>query len=133
MKNTLTKIGLTGNSGMFPCTTSSNGKNVESVGFLHISAPYDSGNGRVFVETKDHWERVTQFDAKRYKRRVISCAYCDNPAVRLDHLWPYHAEMNACREHLDWYSEWECGSARSIGKLCRVVDGKLSVVKDLIA
>lgn len=36
MKNTLTKIGLTGNSGMFPCTTSSNGKVVEVYGVIRF-------------------------------------------------------------------------------------------------
>jgi hypothetical protein len=132
MKNTLTKIGLTGNSGMFPCSTSSNGKNVESVGYLHISAPYDS-NGMVFVQDGDWWKRMPEKKAAKCHRSVIQCYACENPAVRLDHLWPYHTEMTACNDHLDWYHDWECQDARSIGKLCRVVDGKMVVVKDLIA
>ena len=132
MKNTLTKIGLTGNSGMLPCATSSNRKTVDSIGIIHISAPYDATEGRVFVDTNDHWERVTKFDAKRYKRRVITCYVCENPAVRLDHLYPYHAEMNACKEHLHWYSEWECGSQRKIGELCRVIGGELVVIRNVI-
>lgn len=119
MKNTLTKRGLTGNSGF--------------IGNIHISAPYAAGDGRVFVETKDHWDRVTAFDAKRYKRTVIQCYVCENPAVRLDHLWPYHTEMTACKDHLDWYKDWECQDIRSIGNLCRIIDGKLVVFKAVMA
>lgn len=132
MKNTLTKIGLTGNGGMFPCSTSSNGKAVEAVGFLHVNAPYDS-NGMVFVEEEDWWKRMPAKRAERQKKRVIRCYVCESPAVRLDHLWPYHTEMTACKDHLDWYSDWECQDIRSIGNLCRVVSGKLVVVKAVMA
>lgn len=119
MKNTLTKRGLTGNSGF--------------IGNIHISAPYAAGDGRVFVGTKDHWERVTAFDAKRYKRTIIQCYVCESPAVRLDHLWPYHSEMNACACHLRWYSEWVCEAPRKIGNLCRIIDGELVVFKTIRA
>lgn len=119
MKNTLTKRGLTGNSGF--------------IGNIHISAPYDS-NGRVFVETEDiGWVRVPKNTAKRHKLTVIKCYVCENPAVRLDHLWPYHTEMTACKDHLDWHHDWECQDIRSIGNLCRVVDGKLVVFKAVMA
>ena len=118
---------------MFPCTTSSNGKTVEKTGFLHISAPYDS-NGMVFVETDDiGWKRVPEKVVKRHKHTVIKCYVCENPAVRLDHLWPYYTEMTACKDHLDWYHDWECQDIRSIGNLCQIIDGKMVVVKAVMA
>lgn len=132
MKNTLTKIGLTGNSGVFPCATSSTGNVVESVGFLHINAPYDS-NGRVFVETEDMgWARVPKKTAKRHNLTIIRCYVCESPAVRLDHLWPYHNEMTCCKDHLSWYSDWMVKPKKHIGNLCRVSKGKMVPVKSLI-
>jgi hypothetical protein len=119
MKNTLTKLGLTGNSGF--------------IGNIHISAPYDS-NGGVFVEAEDMgWVRVPKETAKRHKLTAIQCYVCESPAVRLDHLWPYHSEMNACACHLRWYSEWVCEAPRKIGNLCRIIDGELVVFKTIRA
>ncbi len=119
MKNTLTKLGLTGNSGF--------------IGNVHISASYDS-NGRAFVETEDMgWARVPKKTAKRHKLTVIKCYVCESPAVRLDHLWPYHTEMTAYKDHLNWYNDWECQDVRSIGNLCRIIDGKLVVFKAVMA
>jgi len=79
---------------------------------FHMSAPYDS-DGKVFVdvkkvdpETKDEletWDRVDPEDANGIE--VIKCSYkgCQNPAVRLDHLHPYHDERTNCEEHIDWF------------------------------
>ena len=69
----------------------------------HISAPYNN-NGMVFVEIQDHdwgiiWKRMPLEDAKAGNHHIIKCCQCDNPATSLDHLWPYHSEMNLCDEH----------------------------------
>ena len=68
-------------------------------GIFHLSAPYDS-NGKIFVEMDDFtWERMTKAQAKRQKKTIIPCFMCKNPAVSLDHLYPYHQEMNRCAKH----------------------------------
>jgi hypothetical protein len=87
--------GLTGNSGFLP-------------GGHHINAPYDS-NGKFFVQIFDmtydnieyRWERMSpeEVQEKRLYKNVIKCHYCDKPAVRLDHSWPYLVGMTTCEEH----------------------------------
>lgn len=95
MKNQLTKEGLTGGSGF----------GVESLeGIWHLNANYAATEGHVFVETKDveyiEWRRVKTEDAKGH--RIISCSYCKNPAISLDHSWPYLTEATYCADHRDW-------------------------------
>lgn len=98
----LGKHGIKGNTGL------------GVAGFFHLSAPYDS-NGKVFVqytyrrnflqdgvvltEEMDSWKRMTLARAKREKRAIIPCSMCKNPAVSLDHLWPYDILYNRCAEH----------------------------------
>jgi len=97
------KYGLTGNSGL------------GIGGFFHISMPYDS-NGKVFVVVKlkeklssgkfythESWKRVDMKKAKEVD--IIRCAFCNKPAVRLDHLWPYYCETNSCEKHLDEFKK----------------------------
>jgi hypothetical protein len=86
--NKLGKYGLKGNSGIGKW-----GANI-----VHINAPYDA-NGMVFVDHKDHWKRMRLSTAKKRKKEIILCSDCKKPAVRLDHLYPYHSEMNACATH----------------------------------
>jgi len=83
--NKLGKFGIKGNTGL------------GVAGAFHLSAPYDS-NGQVFVDCRDRgWERV---DAdKANPDAIIRCCMCDKPAVSLDHLYPYHSEMNRCARH----------------------------------
>lgn len=77
-------------------------------GMFHVSAPYDS-NGKVFIRVKhpewhEVWKRVAA--KKADPKDIIRCCMCDQPAVSLDHLWPYHSEMTRCAEHFDTpYSE----------------------------
>lgn len=89
-------------------------------GFFHVSAPYDS-NGKVFVhytykrklvqdgkvitEETDSWKRMTLARAKREKRPIIRCSMCKEPAVSLDHMWPYDILYNRCAEHYNSKSE----------------------------
>jgi hypothetical protein len=97
------KYGLVGNSGL------------GVGGFLHVSMPYDS-NGKVFIkhtykhkfpdgniEKIDSWKRIDINKAK--EKDIIKCFVCKKPAVRLDHLWPYYWEMNACEEHLEEFKK----------------------------
>jgi len=96
--------GLTGNNGL------------GVGGNFHVSMPYDS-NGKVFVITKlkeklpsgkfytyESWKRIDKKKAK--EKDIIRCTFCEKPAVRLDHLWPYHSEMNACEDHLNKIKEY---------------------------
>ena len=98
------KYGLVGNSGL------------GVGGFFHIGVPYDS-NGKVFVkwtyrrklpdgkvERLDSWKRVDENKAK--EKDIIRCFVCKKPAVRLDHLWPYYAETNACKKHLEDFKKY---------------------------
>jgi hypothetical protein len=101
--NQIGKYGIVGNSGL------------GIGGFLHVSMPYDS-NGKVFIkytykhkftdgniEEFDSWKRVDINKAK--EKDIIKCFFCEKPAVRLDHLWPYYCEMNSCEEHLDEFKK----------------------------
>lgn len=93
MKNTLTKDGLTGNSGF------------GALGMFHISANYSAGENHVFVECFEDgdpvptWKRTTAKQAKRKKLNIIKCAHCNAPAISLDHFWPYYSEQNYCAKH----------------------------------
>lgn len=78
------KYGLTGNSGL--------------IGNCHFNAPYDC-NGMVFVKTDDGWERVPKEQAKKENRKIITCSYCNKPAVSLDHCWPHLQKETVCKKH----------------------------------
>lgn len=39
-------------------------------------------------------------DAIQNSRLVETCAKCGKPAVRVDDRYPYHTDMNRCREHM---------------------------------
>lgn len=94
MSNELTEHGLTGRSGYLV-------NNIPSA--IHVSANYAAMDGNVFVETGEdnvpEWERVTLEQAIKEGKKIIKCSYCQNPAISLDHFWPYHSEMNYCAEH----------------------------------
>ena len=89
--------GLTGNSGILP-------------GGNHINAPYDS-NGELFIRIIEpteegveyRWDRMTLEEVRKNNnyKNIIKCHYCDKPAVRLDHSWPYLVGMTSCADHLD--------------------------------
>lgn len=48
----------------------------------------------------DDFEIMLVEDARAQGRYVETCAQCTNFAVKLDQHWPYHTDMNRCREHL---------------------------------
>ena len=69
---------------------------------MSISLPYHAAAGQVFVEQREgSWVLMKESTAKRRKLtlRIIRCFYCPQPAVRLDHYFPYYQDMNACTEH----------------------------------
>lgn len=97
--NILTKDGLTGNSGI----------GVENLpGVFHISANYAAGKKHCFVLTHlrhrdgPRWKRMTLARAKKEKREIMRCSYCNRPAISIDHFWPYHSEANHCARHRNW-------------------------------
>lgn len=56
-----------------------------------------------YVATDDHSDAELKLRADltpAERSRLITCSQCETPAVRLDQHWPYHWEMNVCREHL---------------------------------
>lgn len=98
-KKLISNIGLTGNSGIISPN-------------FHVAMSYDS-NKKVFVNwkfrhKKDNgkieeylgWKRMTLARALKEKRTIIKCCHCKNPAIRLDHYYPYMLDMNACADHL---------------------------------
>lgn len=62
------------------------------------------GNTRVYVYNCEEGYvipmRTTLARARAKNYCVVECSYCDNPAVKLDHLFPYHHEYNKCKHHL---------------------------------
>ena len=61
-------------------------------------------DGNVFLQlyAKDGPDRVeVSRDKGLYNKDVIRCALsgCNNPAVLLDALFPYHQELCRCAEH----------------------------------
>lgn len=78
-------------------------------GFFHVSASYSS-NGKVFVdwefrhkcdngkiEKYSRWKRMTLARAKKENRSIIMCAKCKiNPAISLDHHYPWMNDYNLC-------------------------------------
>ena len=107
--------GLSGNTGLV----------YDDAGHLvmHINASYDA-NGMVFVEGHyrdafgsewDSWPRMPMEQAKTEQRRVIGCYCCGEPAVLLDHSWPWMTEMCRCEEHknLDWKEADALANART--------------------
>lgn len=45
------------------------------------------------------WRAVERNKALERPATIIRCYYCERPATRLDGLWPYHHELNACTKH----------------------------------
>lgn len=111
-RNTLTKDGFTGNSGL--------GVDTFAGVLFHIAANYVAGSARrgksagkpmCFVESYERqpdgtiepvpsWKRMTVARAKREKRVIIPCALCKKPAISLCHYWPWNGnDMNYCADH----------------------------------
>lgn len=91
MNNEITEDGLTGTHGYVGDPP------------MHISANFAAGQGMVFVETDDmNWKRMKEADALEQKKRVIRCSYCTQPAISVDHCWPYLQEATYCDQHRDW-------------------------------
>jgi hypothetical protein len=71
---------------------------------VHVSAQYGARKGEVFIEDMFDdgdmrflsWRRVRRVWAKRHTCRVIRCRVCGNPAVSIDHHFPYYSTMNRC-------------------------------------
>jgi len=78
------KYGITGNTGI--------------IGNIHYCSNYDC-NGKVFVAIKNHWKRATKTTAEKKNLKIITCSYCDKPAVSLDHCYPYLQESTVCEDH----------------------------------
>jgi hypothetical protein len=76
--------GLTGNSGIVPGG--------------HLGMNYSAGEGNVFVATKDWWKRVTANEVQDGDV-IVTCYYCDKPAISIDHHYPYETEFNYCEDH----------------------------------
>jgi len=90
------EFGIKGNTGL------TGNKN----GIIHVNANYSS-NGMVFVvDCEDEndtfgmsWERMSLEQAKHDGRQIITCHYCEKPAVSLDHSYPYLQGATTCKEH----------------------------------
>ena len=76
--------GLTGNSGFVPGG--------------HVSANYSAGEGNVFICQDDYWIRMKKTDIEPTDR-VVRCRQCDNPAISIDHSYPYYSDGNYCEDH----------------------------------
>jgi len=84
-------------------------------GMIHVCLHYKTEEKKCFIEIPASWrfgldhegvwrKKVLLERALAQKLKIIECSYCRKPAIRLDHLWPYHSEMNSCREHME---AWE--------------------------
>lgn len=63
-----------------------------------------AGEGMVFVlrGAKGEWkwtQMTPEVAAERgLQGRIIKCTYCKGAASQLDHLWPHHKELTACKK-----------------------------------
>lgn len=99
--NHLSEDGLTGVSGL------------GAGGLFHIAANYAACTRKgqpamCFVEwyargeRVPDWRRMTVARARKEGRRIITCARspgCKEPAVSVDHYWPYMRGANCCAAH----------------------------------
>jgi len=99
---------LTGNSGFVKLGGS----------VVHIAAPY-SANGMVFVKKGHKWERAPADEVGG--REIITCYWCDKPAVSVSHYGGYQPEDTCCQEHYD------LDMAERIGKVSSVERGKRQI------
>ena len=53
-----------------------------------------------FYNSANFWWRQVSF-AKAKKDKIIKCCACPEPAVQLDHLYPYEGHFNRCINHLE--------------------------------
>ena len=91
-------------------------------------SPYKSEPGYVFVERKvmdingdedTIWEKIPANDAKE-DDTIIQCAIatCNQPAVQLDHSWPYEIHDTRCKAHLHTPIDEKCYSQHGILSPC---------------
>ena len=69
-----------------------------------MSNRYRCSPGIVFVECVfrgDLWFRKAEASCLSDQAKIIKCAHCDKPAVRIDSQWPLFTGYNACAEHMD--------------------------------
>ncbi|GAG11758.1 unnamed protein product, partial [marine sediment metagenome] len=67
----------------------------------HISSPWVAKQGKVFIRVKtedgEYWRPCLEDEAQ--EDEIITCIYCDEPAMQLDHHWPYCSDYNLCAFH----------------------------------
>jgi hypothetical protein len=95
-----THYGLSGTTGI---ATDDKGAMV-----AHLTMSYGNNDKEMVFVVPDVaafnvWERMPKKEAERRKLSPIKCTYCDKPAVRLDHSWPYVIGRTACADHLECY------------------------------
>ena len=71
---------------------------------LHISAPFHAFPGYVFVlDRKLQPYCIPARDFRLLGRALgaerLKCSYCNDPAVQLDHSYPYISELTMCATH----------------------------------
>jgi hypothetical protein len=73
---------------------------------IRLCQHYKTWPDQVFIDAPDFsWRRVSTATVERrgWQGRVVRCSEigCTNPAVQLDHLYPYDATYTRCAEHLE--------------------------------
>lgn len=86
------EYGITGNTGLTGNTE----------GIIHYNANYSATENHVFIEIQEDgfltWERIEKENIED-GMIIITCNYCDKPAISLDHSWPWLQENTTCEEH----------------------------------
>jgi len=104
------KYGLKGSSGL--------GKEYGNNNIFHITGSYGiNKENQVFVKafykanfksyrlykTKifhyQSWVRIEKEELIKKGGEIITCCKCNNPAVSLDHHYPYMIDFNLCKKH----------------------------------
>lgn len=56
--------------------------------------------GEVYALLGDHGAIVPLMEARKQGHIIARCGLCQHFAIKLDRLFPYHAEENRCRQHV---------------------------------
>lgn len=67
----------------------------------YICCSWHARPGRVFVQNKRGDGHYTKRKEKAPADQIIPCSVdgCNEPAVLLDHFWPYYWTKNRCEQH----------------------------------
>ena len=95
IKKSMGKYGLKGETGLFKYGLINSNYDCNGHYFIYNRFKDEDGNDDYY------WKRIPKDQYDESKHELISCHYCNEPAVTIDHSWDWMTGMTMCEKHYE--------------------------------